>query len=105
MKLYCVCPVNPTLSLVYGNDIYLSVLDNVTEVAPGTDIKFGNNCDSSYLIATDVVAVNAKGVAVCPPAGSTDEFICPKEMLYNPLTVVDAPLLIDTGIDLLKLIV
>jgi hypothetical protein len=34
VKVYCVCPVNPELSLVYVNEIHLSEVPIIVEVAP-----------------------------------------------------------------------
>ena len=42
VKVYCVCPVKPALSLVYAKDIALSVLPMIDEVAPDTVISAGN---------------------------------------------------------------
>ena len=50
------------------------------EVAPDTVISAGNDTDVfvySYFIGSDVIAVDTKGVSVCPPAGSIEELICP----------------------------
>ena len=66
VNVYSVCPVNPALSLVYVNEIHLSVLPIIDDVAPATVIKVGNDCEVilySYLIGTDVIAVDAKGVS------------------------------------------
>ena len=42
VNVYSVCPVNPELSLVYVNDIHLSVVPIIDDVAPATVINAGN---------------------------------------------------------------
>ena len=42
VKVYCVCPVNPNVSLVYVKDIALSVVPMIEEVAPDTVMSAGN---------------------------------------------------------------
>jgi hypothetical protein len=87
-------------------DIALSVVPMMDEVAPDTVRSAGNDIDVfvySYFIGTDVIAVDTKGISVCPPAGSIDELICPIDKVYKPFTVFDT-LFTSNVVDLLKLI-
>ena len=94
VKEYCVCPVNPNVSLVYVKDIALSVVPINDEVAPATVISDGNERVAllySYFIGSVVIAVDAKGVSDCPPAGSIEALVLPIDNVYAPFTVLDTP--------------